>query len=993
MRPPSEISQNYIINVLLKSFIMNNLLQVRQAVGGILIICMIFTFPFSMNSQDASRTFEKSGKDAEQIVPGASRITQKSGSDFPVQVRMQTGNFIPAGEFEAFLRENFNFDSKYEFVRIKEDNAQPDRGLIAYRLVYEGIPIEHATIIAHTRQGMVERFGGFAAFPDNVMTRPSITESSALETAKMSIGAGRFLWEVPEEEAHLKAHMKDNKATYYPDGQLILVRSDDAAGADVPYRLAWQFDVREATHMLDRRVLVDAETGSVIKSYPLVYNCDAGSVATTWHGTQSISTDYIAGDDNYILLDDCGAASIHTILEAGNAEITDANNNWTEAGVTDYATTHFYARVTMDYFQAIHSRDSYDGSDGDLLLRHVAGWSNASYIGGGTLRIGMNTGNQGEFYNTLDVVSHEFTHAVTDNNGLGGLTYQGESGALNEAFSDILGETAEMWYENGAYTIDWLHREDYVGGANRSFWNPNDGGQPDTYMGTNWASTCMGCPDEGGVHTNSGVMNYWFYLLCVGDDGTNDNGDDFSVDPIPVSDVRELVYRMLTEEMTSSADYADARVAAINVAIDMFGDCSDELKQVTNAWYAVGVGDPYCEALLESPVYAGGFNISCNGASDGSITLTTLGTGPFTILWDDGPSSTSRSGLSAGTYGVTITDATGCSDYASITLTEPSLLTASAVVSSDYNGYAVSCNGASDGEATASGSGGVPPYSYLWDANAGNQATAVATGLSAGTYDVTVTDANGCTANAQVTLDEPPVLTIEAGDNQTVYFGYPPMACATLSYSGAGGGVPPYSFEWSTSETTQDITVCPEVSTMYYITITDANGCTATDSVIVCAIDVRCGKKLDKVEICHIPPGNPGNPLTLCVAVSAVADHLAHGDMIAACGTDHSCTDLEPKRSPVAFNPPTESEISLNASPNPFSGATKVEFSTEAEGRAVLKLVDSFGREIAGLFEGNVSANVTYDLELNGQSYPAGVYYLKLQQSDGTVKVIKLINQ
>lgn len=252
----------------------------------------------------------------------------------------------------------------------------------------------------------------------------------------------------------------------------------------------------------------------------------------------------------------------------------------------------------MDYYQSIHSRDSYNGSGGDMVLRHVASWANGQWIGSGIIRIGMNTGALGEFYNTLDVVGHEFTHGVTENNGLGGLTYQGESGALNESFSDILGETAEMWYENGAHTIDWLHREDYVGGANRSLINPNARTQPDTYQGLHWASTGVGDPDYGGVHTNSGVMNFWFYMTCEGGLGTNDNNDDYSVTGLGVDAMREIVYRMLTGEMTSSATFADARIAAVNIASDIYGDCSNAVKQVTNAWYAVGVGNPYCEALL-----------------------------------------------------------------------------------------------------------------------------------------------------------------------------------------------------------------------------------------------------------------------------------------------------------------------------------------------------------------------------------------------------------
>jgi hypothetical protein len=521
--------------------------------------------------------------------------------------------------------------------------------------------------------------------------------------------------------------------------------------------------------------------------------------------------------------------------------------------------------------------------------------------------------------------------------------------------------------------------------------DPKDFGDPDTYMGDNWRNTCGGCGDNGGVHSNSGVMNYWFYLVAMGGSGTNDNGDTYNISGLGKSAASAIAFRNMTVKLSQNSDYAAARAGAIEAAEDLYGACSNAVKQVTNAWYAVGVGEPYCEALLSSPLKPGGFNISCNGGADGEIDLTLLGTGPFTILWDDGPVVEDRTGLTVGTYGVLIEDATGCTDYASITLTEPTTLTAVAVVTSDYNGYAVSCFGASDGIATASGSGGAPPYSYLWDAAAGSQVTAIASGLSAGTYDVTVTDANGCVAYAQVTLDEPPQLVIDAGPNQTVYYGYPPAACATLSYSGAAGGVMPYSFEWSTGETTQDITVCPQVSTEYVITITDANNCTATDTVIVCAIDVRCGKNLDKVEICHIPPDNPLNPQTLCVGMASVADHLSHGDMLAACGTDHSCTDLLPKSAPFADNLIEEQGFEIKVSPNPFKQSTMVTFSTDTDGQATLKLIDMTGRLNQILFDRQVEQNTSYQFEIDGSSLRPGVYYCMLTQSDGNFKVVKLI--
>lgn len=951
--------------------------------AGMVLIFLLTNF---LAGQESMKAYDIYGRDAEAKISGASMVMVDPATNFPAHVRFADGKTVPDEAFLPFLKETFSFQQDYTFQLIQSRELANDLSLKAFQLEYQGIPIENAVVTAHLREGSVAWFSGFADHADHAPTTAVVSEAEALAAALDNIGAAKYMWEDAEEEAFLKKHLEDNEATYFPSGELILVKENKSS---TDYLLAWKFDIREAAHRLDRTIFVDAINGNIIKWYTLVYDCDAGSVATTWHGTQTLNTDYDAGADNYILLDDCNTANIHTIMEAGSAEITDNDNDWSEADRTDFASTHYYGRVTMDYYAAVHSRASYDNANGNLTIRHVANWANGQHIGSGILRIGMNTGNQGEFYNTLDVIAHEFTHAVTADNGLGGLTYQGESGAINEGFSDILGETAEMWYENGAYTVDWLHREDYVNGENRSLIDPKANWQPDTYEGDNWAPTGALDPDHGGVHTNSGVMNHWFYLASAGGSGTNDNGDDYDVTGIGHVTTREIAYRMLTEEMIPSATFAFARNASLAITIDMFGDCSHEVKQITNAWYAVGVGDPYCEALLESPLNAGGYNIACNGGNDGSIDLTPLGTEPFTFLWDDGPTTEDRTDLTAGTYGVTMTDNTGCSDYATITLTEPSVLGLTAVVTSNYNGYAVSCNGASDGEATASASGGAPPYSYQWDANAGSQTSALATGLAAGTYEVTVSDANGCTATAQVILNEPDPLTIDAGENQTVYFGYPPAACATLEYSSVGGGVPPYTFEWSTGETTPEIEVCPEVSTEYTITLTDANDCEITDNVIVCAIDVRCGKKLDKVEICHYPPDNPANSHTICVSINAVATHLAEGDMLAACGTDHSCTGLDNKD--LNLPAPPELSMELDIYPNPFTQNTTIAFSTETDGWASLRLIDAFGRVVATIHDGSVLCTESYHVELSKGNLQPGMYYCLLRQSNGATKVVKLL--
>jgi hypothetical protein len=334
---------------------------------------------------------------------------------------------------------------------------------------------------------------------------------------------------------------------------------------------------------------------------------------------------------------------------------------------------------------------------------------------------------------------------------------------------------------------------------------------------------------------------------------------------------------------------------------------------------------------------------------------------------------------------VTVTDANGCQKSGNVTLTEPPLLATTAAPTSNYNGYNVRCNGGSDGTAEAFPAGGVPPYSYSW--SPGGQTTKVATNLSAINYTVTVTDDNGCTKMANTgALTEPPPLTINAGDNKTVYYGYPDSACATLTATGISGGVPPYTLSWSTGATTASINVCPTTSTDYTVTVTDLNGCTMSDVVRVCVIDVRCGNHLDKVELCHFTGSSQNPSNTLCVALSGAKSHIAHGDQLAACGTVKTCTDMARI---VHRSPQTEGY--LTAFPNPFGDYTTVRFSVPADQHASLKLYDIAGSTIAQLYDDDAKSVTNYDVRLVVSGITAGVYLLILRTNAGESYSLKLV--
>ncbi|MBC6994045.1 SprB repeat-containing protein, partial [Lewinella lacunae] len=140
-------------------------------------------------------------------------------------------------------------------------------------------------------------------------------------------------------------------------------------------------------------------------------------------------------------------------------------------------------------------------------------------------------------------------------------------------------------------------------------------------------------------------------------------------------------------------------------------------------------------------------DVECNGDATGAINITVGGGTPgYTYLWSNGATTEDLTGLTAGIYSVTVTDANDCTIEATFEVEESTDLEAT-IADTD-----VLCNGDTDGTLTVVVTGGTPDYTYLWS---NGQTTATATGLAAGTYTVTVTDANGCTEIATGTVNEP----------------------------------------------------------------------------------------------------------------------------------------------------------------------------------------------------------------------------------------------
>ena len=180
---------------------------------------------------------------------------------------------------------------------------------------------------------------------------------------------------------------------------------------------------------------------------------------------------------------------------------------------------------TFDFYEQKFGKTGID-TNGSVIngFAHYGPATANAFWDGESLLFGDGDGVSSFPFTTIDIVAHEYTHGITQYTA--GLYYQYQSGALNESFSDIFGVTLDFWTDSANANWDLGEQAFASGIPIRSFSNPKAQGQPDTYYGDFWCN-CHHSIDNGGVHTNSGVQNFWYYLLVNGGSGVNDSGDAY----------------------------------------------------------------------------------------------------------------------------------------------------------------------------------------------------------------------------------------------------------------------------------------------------------------------------------------------------------------------------------------------------------------------------------------------------------------------------------
>ncbi len=569
------------------------------------------------------------GEAAALQVPGADNLVINDTRGTISFVRYRFDKQPPANDLTQYLKLLLKSNSETGFELIRSETDQ--LGWIHYRFnqTYHNIIVEDAVYYVHTLGGKIISANGEFYTLENINASSGISSTQAEQTAIVALNA--------------TALMKN-----YPLTATVNVIFKDASGI---YHNTWKADAWALIPQKRFFYFIDIHSGKVCGEKNRMTDTDANGVATCFHnGTQNIVTDSLS-PTNFRLQESGRGGGIKTHAP-GPVDITDGDNNWTStANYDNFATdAHWGAEMTYDFYKNSFNRNSIDNAN--LLIdiqAHDGLYVNAFWNG---TYAAFGDGDAVDYFplTSLEIVGHELTHGVTQFSA--GLVYSGESGALNESFSDVFGNTIRF-IENPSVAT-WLVGDQICipsmnGTPFRSFSNPNLYQCADCYAGL-WFN------NGDIVHYDSGIQNYEYYLLVNGGSGINDIGNNFAVTGIGFTDAISIMYRNLTVYLTPNSTFADAATFAEQSAVDLFGQCSVQQIQTANSWYAVGVGSPFSGIVTANFMVVP--SIACSAPAN--ISFINTGWNGTSWQWNFGDATTStvqsptHTYTSPGTYNVTL---------------------------------------------------------------------------------------------------------------------------------------------------------------------------------------------------------------------------------------------------------------------------------------------------------------------------------------------------
>lgn len=516
---------------------------------------------------------------------------------------------------------------------------------------YKGIKVEHGVVKTTGNNGLTAMMQlEFYSIPDAFNTTPTLSQNQALASATKLRGDKHYFW---------LDSLGAVVPSLLPPSSLVIVSTYKN---DSSVCLAYKFRMDANNPFSSAEVYVNAWDGSLVLVNDLVETQNVTGMADTkYNGRQAIVTDDGTKDPlkPYRLLENRNGYQLE-IRNMRNKELkpatgapfgigfTDNDNNWTAAeydnNTKDNAAldAKFNLQIISDYWNDVHGRHSWDNNYGAItcfahgVFTDDHPMDNAFWWAGcNCLQMGDGTSSTSLPRTAIDVMAHEIGHGICQ--ATADLVYRWESGAMNEAFSDIWGACltnyVKIHYPTiGGSKITYVEGDETSnpGAAKpgiRNMAKPEEFNDPNTYgdKAHFWKDgDYASCPiedndlnDHCGVHTNSGVLNKWFYLITEGETDVNSKNIAYSIKGLGFGITQKIAYLTLLN-LTPNASYSVARIVSTYAATALYGEGSDTVKTIKAAWVAVGV-DSNIYDMSNTPVFTTNNFTSIDIATDSTV--------------------------------------------------------------------------------------------------------------------------------------------------------------------------------------------------------------------------------------------------------------------------------------------------------------------------------------------------------------------------------------
>ena len=581
------------------------------------------------------------GISASKEIPGAEVVSKSSPTSIDY-IAFEQFKHVPQASIINWMQQHLL--GSREMETLKPKNVFTDqRGMVheRYQHYYNDIPVEGSLYIVHMENGGAQSLNGHLFSDIKLSTRPVIDALTARKKAEESFPSENYLSKRDSMEAELV---------------IVPIRKGE-------YKLAYRIDVYSAAPLFRYLVYIDAQNGEVLGKIDRIKHFDQkATVHTRKYGVQTVSTEpldtggyclkgVVPGTNILYHTKNMGNGYFPNTSNQTNYDFVNADTTWGFYYDNAALDVHYSLEKCIEFYHQRFGLNSFDnlGSPVQAYVHtdinlYESAWDGASiYLG---------DGNEEEYgpSSVMEVVGHEFTHGVIENMTAMSQNFltNDYSNHFEETMCDLMGMTIRHQFDTD---FSWIYGEKIVlpgsgGRGYTSFERPLDYSNPQTY-------------DDPFV--NNGVdtiriMNFWYYLLCEGDRGVNNKGFNYHVDSIGINKASEIVFRAMSVYFTPILLIRDIRYYTIQATKDLYGPCSDEVKSVINAWYAVGFGDETPHMIETNFITDRSFSCS----TPATIQFQNLSRNGQSWLWDfgDGTTSTDTSPthtyLNSGIYTVTL---------------------------------------------------------------------------------------------------------------------------------------------------------------------------------------------------------------------------------------------------------------------------------------------------------------------------------------------------